>query len=121
MLLLNLRTQQALNALFQFPHAVAFTNHCVNGEARARERSGDRFGIHGEKDYANAWQQVFQDRCGNDAIRPGHRNIEEDEVGFEFPSFLDGIFAIDSFADIEISLGEKLGQNAARGIAVVSH
>jgi hypothetical protein len=40
--------QQALNAVCQFLHAVAFTNHCVGGNPSARERSGDRFGIHGE-------------------------------------------------------------------------
>jgi hypothetical protein len=45
----------------------------------------------------------------------GHRHIKENQIGLEVPSFLDGIFAIDSFADLEISLGEKLGQNAASG------
>jgi hypothetical protein len=39
----------------------------------------------------------------------GHGHIQKDQIGLEFPSFLDGIFAIDSFANIEISLGEKLG------------
>jgi hypothetical protein len=80
-----------LNALVQFSHAVAFTDHCVSGNPCAREYSGDCFGIHGEKDYANAWQQVFQDRCGNDAVRPGHGNIEEDQIRFEFPGFLNRI------------------------------
>jgi hypothetical protein len=40
--------QQALNAVCQFLHAIAFTDHCVGGNPSARERSGDRFGIHGE-------------------------------------------------------------------------
>jgi hypothetical protein len=40
--------QQALNAVCQFLHAVAFTDHCVGGNPSARECSGDRFGIHGE-------------------------------------------------------------------------
>jgi hypothetical protein len=102
-------TQQALNALFQFSYAVALADHCVSGKPCARECSGDRFGIHGEQNYANVWQHVFQDRGRSDAIRVGHCNIQKDQIGLEFPSFLDGIFAIDSLADIEISLGEKLG------------
>jgi hypothetical protein len=44
----NLRTQQALDAVFQPGHSVRFSNERVNSQRLAREGPVDGFAIHGE-------------------------------------------------------------------------
>lgn len=111
--------QQALDALYQFIHAVAFRHHCVSRKLLVRECSGDRFTIHGEENYPDVWYQVFQNGRRNDAVGPGHRHIQKNEVGLEFASLLDSIFAIDSFPDIRILSGETCVYSPAKGIVVI--
>jgi hypothetical protein len=65
---------------------------------------------------------MFQDRGNNDAIRLRHRHIQENQIGLEFPSLLDSILTVNSFAaNFKIFLGEIRTNDPANGVAVIGH
>ena len=114
--------QQALHTLRQSAHAFRFRDHRVHRKPVVGECSGDRFAIHGEQNDPDVRHHVFQHGGYNDAIRPGHRHIQQNQIGLEFPSLLDSIFAIDRFTtNFKISLGEICMNHPANGVAVIRH